>query len=135
LEHIKFGKETDTRFFCLETLNSYGGDDYSAIAEIELLGPDSKPVSRQHWKIVYADSEELDAANNIATNVFDLQESTFWHTNYSTSKPKYPHQIVIDLGENKKITGFSYLPRSESNKTGMIKDFSAYVKIGPFKLK
>jgi beta-galactosidase len=134
-QHIQFGKKIDTRFFCLEALSSYGGDDYAAIAELELLGEDGKPVSRQHWKMVYADSEELDAANNVATNVFDMQESTFWHTNYSTTKPKHPHQIVINLGEDKKITGFSYLPRAEANKTGMIKDFKVYLKMEPFKLK
>lgn len=133
-QHIQFGKTIDTRFFCFEALSSYGGDDYAAIAELELLGEDGKPVSRQHWKVVYADSEELDAANNVATNVFDLQESTFWHTNYSTTKPKHPHQIVINLGEDKKITGFSYLPRAEANKTGMIKDFKVYIKMSLFKL-
>lgn len=133
-QHIHFDKATETRYFCIEALNSHGGDDYTAIAELELLGEDGKPVSRQHWKVIYADSEELDVANNVATNVFDLQESTFWHTNYSTSKPKHPHQLVIDLGENKIITGFSYLPRAESNKTGMIKDFKVYIKTVPFKL-
>jgi len=134
-QHIKFGKDIETRFFCIEALNSYGGDDYAAIAELELLGEDGKPVSRQHWKIVYASSEELDDANNVATNVFDLQESTFWHTNYSKSNPKHPHQLVIDLGEDKIITGFSYLPRAEANKPGMIKDFKVYIKMSPFKLK
>lgn len=134
-QHIRFGKTFDARFFCLEALSSQNGDNYASIAELELLGEDGKPVSRQHWKLVYADSEELDNANNVATNVFDLQESTFWHTNYSTTNPKHPHQIVIDLGEDKKITGFSYLPRTESNKTGMIKDFNIYIKTTPFKLK
>ncbi|NDV68130.1 beta-galactosidase [Dysgonomonas sp. 25] len=134
-QHIKFGKTVDTRFFCIEALNSHGGDDYASMAELELLGEDGKPISRQHWKVVYADSEELDEANNIATNVFDLQESTFWHTNYSTTKAKYPHQLVIDLGEDKKITGFSYLPRAEANKPGMIKDFKVYVKMSSFKVK
>ena len=134
-QHVKFGKTVDTRYFCLSALNSHGGDNYASIAELELLGEDGKPVSRQHWKVVYADSEELDAANNVATNVFDLQESTFWHTAYSVSQPNYPHHIVINLGENKKITGFSYLPRPEANKPGMIKDFEVYLKPTPFRLK
>ena len=134
-QHIQFGKALDTRFFCLEALNSHGGDDYASMAELELLGEDGKPVSRQHWKVIYADSEELDDANNVATNVFDLQESTFWHTNYSTSKTAHPHHLVIDLGEDKKISGFSYLPRAEANKPGMIKDYRIYIKTSPFKLK
>ncbi len=133
-QHIPFGKQEKIRYFCLEALNSHGGDDYSAIAELELLGEDGKPVSRQHWKIVYADSEELNEANNTAGNVFDLQESTFWHTNYTTTKAKHPHQLVIDLGEDKIISGFSYLPRAEANRTGMIKDYRIYIKQTPFKL-
>lgn len=133
-QHIKFDKKQNARYFCLEALDSFGGDDYSAIAELEILGEDGKPLSRQHWKVVYADSEETEAVNNIASNVFDLQESTFWHTNYSTTKMKHPHQIVIDLNEEKVITGFSYLPRAESNQTGMIKNYRVYLKLKPFKL-
>lgn len=133
-QHVTFDKQESVRYFCLEALNSHGGDNYAAIAELEILGEDGKPISRQHWKVIYADSEETDAANNVATNVFDLQESTFWHTNYSSNSLPYPHQIVIDLGEDKTITGFSYLPRAEANKPGMIKDFKVYVKKTPFKL-
>jgi beta-galactosidase len=132
-QHIQFGKQEKVHHFCLELLNSHGGDDYAAIAELELLGEDGKPVSRQHWKVVYADSEETNEANNIASNVFDMQESTFWHTDYSTYKPKYPHQIVIDLGETKVISGFSYLPQAGTNEKGMIKDYQVYVKMDPFK--
>lgn len=132
-QHISFGREIPTRYFCLEALNAHDGEDYAAIAELELLGIDGKPVSRQHWKVLYADSEETDAANNVATNVFDKQESTYWHTNYSSLKPKFPHQIVIDLEEEKVITGFSYLPRAEEGKPGMIKDYKVYLQLNPFK--
>lgn len=132
-QQVKFGKPVATRYFCLEALSSYDGNPYAAIAELEILGEDGKNVSRQHWKVVYADSEETDDANNIASNVFDLQESTIWHTNYSKNPTPFPHQIVIDLGELKTITGFSYLPRPEANKTGMIKDYKAYLKESSFK--
>jgi beta-galactosidase len=131
---IKFDKKISTRYFCLEALSSLGNDNYASIAELEILGADGKPVSRQHWKVVYADSEELDAANNSASNVFDQQESTIWHTNYSGAKPAFPHQIIIDLEEEKEITGFMYLPRGEKNYPGMIKDFKIYLKNTGFKL-
>lgn len=133
-QHIKFNKQATTRYFCLEALNSFSGDNYASIAELEILGADGKPLSRQHWKVVYADSEELDTANNTATNVFDMQESTIWHTNYSTTKAAYPHQIIIDLEEEKVVTGFWYLPRAGQNKSGMIKDYKIYLKQTPFKL-
>jgi beta-galactosidase len=131
---IKFNKPLPARYFALEALSAQDGSDYASIAELEISGEDGKRLSRQHWKVVYADSEEADDANNIASNVFDLQESTIWHTGYSVSKDKYPHQIVIDLGEDKVVTGFEYLPRMESNKPGMIKDYKVYLKITPFKL-
>jgi beta-galactosidase len=133
-QKIRFAQAYETRYFCLEALNSHGNDDFASIAELEITGADGKSLSRQHWKIIYADSEETDAANNVATNIFDLQESTIWHTSYSTVKDKFPHQIVIDLGENKQITGFNYLPRLETNKPGMIKNFKVYVKTSLFKL-
>ncbi len=134
-QQINFNKQTKTRYFCLEAINSLGGDNYATIAELEILGEDGKPLSCQHWKCIYADSEELDAANNTATNVFDLQESTIWHTNYSTTKAAFPHQIIIDLEEEKVVSGFSYLPRAEQDNTGMIKDYKIYLKQTPFKLK
>lgn len=133
-QHINFNKQVNTRYFCLEALNSFGGDNFASIAELEILGGDGKPLSRQHWKVIYADSEELDVANNTASNVFDLQESTIWHTNYSTTKASFPHQIVIDLGEEKLVTGFWYLPRAEEGKPGMIKDYKVYLKQTRFKL-
>ncbi|MDQ1769277.1 cellulase family glycosylhydrolase [Labilibaculum sp. A4] len=133
-QHINFNKQANTRYFCLEALNSFGDDNFASIAELEILGKDGKPLSRQHWKVIYADSEELDAANNTASNVFDLQESTIWHTNYSTTKAGFPHQIVIDLGEEKLVTGFWYLPRAEEGKPGMIRDYKVYLKQTRFKL-
>ncbi|PWG81414.1 beta-galactosidase [Pararcticibacter amylolyticus] len=132
-QHIRFGKAEKVRYFCLESLSSFGDDNYASVAELEIVDENGKPLSRQHWKVLYADSEETEAANNVASNVFDLQESTYWHTNYTTTKAKQPHQIVIDIGEEKTVSGFSYLPRPEEGKTGMIKDFRVYVKLQPFK--
>lgn len=133
-QKITFGKPYATRYFCLEALNSFANDDFASIAELEILGADGKRLSRQHWKVVYADSEEADDANNIASNVFDLQESTIWHTSYSIAKDKFPHAIVIDLGEDCVISGFEYLPRMEADKPGMIKDFRIYLKASLFEL-
>ena len=46
----------------------------------------------------------------------------------------WEHHIVIDLGEDKAISGVSYLPRPESGKPVMIKDYKIYLKKTPFKL-
>lgn len=135
IQEVKFGKTQKARYFALEALSSHGGDDYAAIAELEIFGADGKKIPRNNWRIVYADSEESEAANNSAKNILDLQESTFWHTDYSKTKAKYPHHIVIDLWvkDGIEISGFSYLPRAEANKTGMIKDYKIYLKTTSFK--
>ena len=118
------------RFFCLEALNAQNGKDNAAIAEFYLLGENGKPLSRQHWQIAYADSEETQWGNYTADKIFDLQESTFWNTAWGD---KYPHQVVIDLREDVVISGFRYLPRAEEGYPGMIKEYKAYAKMSPFK--
>lgn len=130
---ITFKKPVKARYICLEALTSFGGEPYAALAELEILGVDQQKISRFPWKVVYADSEETADANNMADKVFDLQESTFWHTRYTGEKPGYPHHLVIDLGSEQSITGFMYLPRAEVNKPGMIKDYRFYVSKKGFK--
>ena len=61
-------------------LSPQANNNIAAIAEFDVLGADGKPVSREHWKIRYADSEETRSGNRTADKIFDLQESTFWMT-------------------------------------------------------
>ncbi len=124
-QEVRFATPATGRFFCLEALSPQAEDNIAAIAEFEVLGANGQPVSREHWKIRYADSEETRSGNRTADKVFDLQESTFWMT---VDNVPYPHCLVIDLSENTPVTGFRYLPRAEKGYPGMIKDFRIYVK-------
>lgn len=124
-QEVRFEKPEAGRYFCLEGVSNYDGSNIAAIAEMDVLGEDGKPVSRENWKIVYADSEETRSGNRTADKVFDLQESTFWQTVDNTA---YPHQIVIDLGKEYKVTGFRMLPRAEAGAPGLMKDYKVYVK-------
>lgn len=63
------------------------------------------------WKVVYVDSEEADEGP--AKNAIDGDPDTYWHTNYSTSSDKYPHEIQVDTGVVRQIGGFSYIPRQD----------------------
>jgi beta-galactosidase len=133
-QKISFNKEIEARYLCVEMLNSYGKDDFASIAELEVLDKHGNYISRQDWKIIYASSEEVVRANNSADKIYDLQESTFWHTRYSTGVDKYPHHIVIDFGKDITITGFAYLPRVDTDKKGLIKDYRIYAKKSPFQI-
>ena len=128
-QEVKFGKTVAGRYFCLEALSAQDGKDNAAVAEFYLLDENGKPLSRQHWKIEYADSESTSWGNFTADKIYDLQESTYWSTR---DGDKYPHRFVINLGEDVKVSGFRYLPRAEESYPGMIKKYKAYVKSTPF---
>ena len=129
-QEVKFGKEVKGRYFCLEGLSAFDGSNVASVAELHVLGADGQPLSRENWKILYADSEETRSGNRTADKIFDLQESTFWS---AVDNASYPHQVVIDLGKEAVITGFRYLPRAEKECPGMIKDYKIYVKSTAFK--
>ena len=120
---------TKGRYFCLEGLSSFDNTNIAAIAEFDVLDEKGQKISRENWKIVYADSEETRSGNRTADKIYDLQESTFWQTVDNTA---YPHQVVIDLGKEYNVTGFRILPRAEQGAPGMIKDYKVYVKATGF---
>ena len=124
-QEVCFDRQSIGRYFCLEALSAQKGKKIAAIAELDVLGADGKPISREKWRIRYADSEETRSGNCTGDKVFDLQESTYWMT---VAKDAYPHQLVIDLGGDDTVTGFRYLPRAEKGYPGMIKDYRVYVK-------
>ncbi len=128
-QEVKFPLPVNGQYFCLEALSSWNGTNVASIAEFDVLGADGKPISREAWKIRYADSEETRSGNCTADKIFDLQESTFWSTVDNTA---YPHQVVIDLGKTYQVTGFRCLPRAEKDIPGQIKGYRAYVRVTDF---
>lgn len=125
-QEVRFATPVKSRLFCLEALSSFDGTNVAAVAELDVLGANGKPVSRQAWTIRYADSEETRSGNRTADKIFDLQESTFWQTVDNTA---YPHQVVIDLGKEQTVSGFRYMPRADEGFPGMIKDYRVYTKV------
>ena len=105
----------------------------TSAAELIATDADGRDISRIGWNIVYADSEETDRENNGAEKLIDQQESTFWHSEWSTKQTPLPHTVVIDMGESQTVGGFRILPRTDRNSNGRIKDFRFFVKETPFK--
>jgi len=73
------------------------------------------------------DSEETSGEDGAATNAFDGDINTFWHTGWSGGNDPMPHEIEIDLGTNYTIAGLRYLPRQDGGSNGRIKDYEIYV--------
>lgn len=114
------------RYFCLEAINALNGQPFASCAEIYLIDENGNNISRDNWKVLYADSEEISGDDGKADNLFDLQFTTFWHTEWEAAAPAYPHSVVIDLGRSFKVAGIKYLPRQDS-PNGRIKDYKLYL--------
>ena len=129
-QEVKFSTPHTGRFVCLEALDNHNGDEYACIAELYLLDENGERLSREPWKIAYADSENISSGNQAGDKIYDLQESTYWST---VKGVRFPHHIVIDLGKVRTITALQYLPRMESNVPGAIKNYNIYIKNDNFK--
>ncbi|BAV04494.1 beta-galactosidase [Filimonas lacunae] len=132
---VTFDAVKQGRYFCLEAISAQNENDpVASVAEIELLAEDGSVLSTLPWKVLYADSEEVTAANNAADKLYDAQESLIWQTQTTGNKPRHPHQVVIDLGSVVKVKGFRILPRSDKSTAGIIKDYKFYLEEKPFAL-
>ena len=128
LQLIEFPQVVSGRFVCLESLSAHGDQPYAAAAEIDLMDANGKPLSHEGWTIAYVDSEERESEDGTAENAIDGQTANHWHTEWANSKPKHPHQLVIDLGKTQRLSGFRYVPRSGYlGIGGRIKDYRIYV--------
>ena len=129
-QEVKFDQPVVGRYVCIEALNSHNNREYACIAEWYMLNDKGQRISREPWTVAYADDEDISSGNKTADKIFDLQESTYWSTNKDV---KFPHYIVLDLGEEQTLGGFQYLPRVEQGAPESIKSYKIYVKKTPFK--
>lgn len=111
------------RYWGIEILESYDKEGVSAIAELDVLDVDGLPLSRENWRVAYVSTESSEE-NHTADKVYDLQESTYWQT---IPESTYPHRLVIDLGENCRVSGFRMLPRAESGTPQQPQTCQVYV--------
>ena len=89
------------------------------------VGDCSNPagLDKSEWKLIYSDSEE---SNRAATNTFDDDNSTFWHTEWRYNQPGHPHEIQIDLGRKYYMHRFSIVNRP-TGTNGRTKNYRLYL--------
>jgi len=128
VQEVRFTRVAEGRQFCLETLSALDGKAFAAVAELDLLDADGKPIPHTVWTIAYVDSEERISEDGSAMNAINGQTADFWHTEWSQAQPPHPHRLVIDLGQTTVVSGFRYTPRPGNNSVGgRIKDYRLYV--------
>ena len=125
-QEIKFIAPASGKFFCLESLNAHDGQPYAAVAELDLIGADGKTISHDGWTVAYVDSEEREKEDGSAENAMDGQTANFWHTQWGSASPDYPHRLIFNLGKTQTISGFHYVPR-QGDAGGRIKDYRVFI--------
>jgi hypothetical protein len=83
-------------------------------------------VPKANWTLVFVDSQETQCEDGAATNGFDNNVNTIWHTAYCGTTAQLPHEIQIDMGTGYLINMFRYLPRQDGVPNGRIGQFEFY---------
>ena len=81
-------------------------------------------LDRSTWKVTHVDSVEPGEGD--VRHAIDGNQGSFWHTNWSSTREKHPHEIQIDLGQTVTLLGFAQLPRQDMNH-GRIGGYEFYV--------
>lgn len=77
-------------------------------------------VFKKDWKVITASFEDNDKA--VATNAIDENPDTVWSTADNTSATGLPQSIVLDMGQELKVSVLSYLPR-RNGTGGIVKNY------------
>ncbi|MCP9612736.1 glycoside hydrolase family 2 TIM barrel-domain containing protein [Coprobacter tertius] len=85
-------------------------------------------VDKSDWKVISYSSQEN---GNDATKAIDDDADTFWHTRWSGTAPKPPHEIVVDMKDTYRIEKFIYQGRGDDNDHGRIKEYEIYFSNDP----
>lgn len=122
LQNFSLASPATLRHLCIEVTQSYDGEN-SCLSEIELIGANDKPLAKDSWKVVYANTEQ--PYEGEAEQLFDDNANTYWHSMWKEKRSAYPHIVIIDLGEIQTIKAVRLAQRS-SIMPGAVKNFRLY---------
>ena len=75
-------------------------------------------IARDNWTVVSVNGRKTKETKSSIDN----NPKSFFITSGNSSK--HPHEIVIDMGGLQEISAFSYLPRQDGEKEGIIYEYS-----------
>ncbi|MCB9876560.1 MAG: sulfatase-like hydrolase/transferase [Planctomycetes bacterium] len=81
--------------------------------------PSEGMLPRDGWKVVRVSSESK-WNGKLATNAFDGDPRTFWHSEWRDDLAQPPHELVLDLGRRATMRGFRYLARQDNGWNGTV---------------
>ncbi len=112
------------RYVKFEAVSEVNGNEWSSMAEFNLLSASGQPLARTGWQ-VSTDSQETAGEDGKVANAFDGNTSTIWHTRWlATARP--PHWVIINTGATQEFGGFRYQPRTGGGN-GTVAEYRFYV--------
>lgn len=84
-------------------------------------------LDKSQWQLLSVSSEETTKEDGAATNAFDNDYSTKWHSQWSGTVPANPNEIAIDLGKKYNLTAFVAAPRNDNSTSGIVREFGFLV--------
>jgi len=112
------------RYSLIEYMNSAGFSPKAKLSPNRLKGLFKEAAAMTDASIVYADSFQ---PIHPPENAIDNDPATLWSTVWFPEIKRHPHEIIIDLGKELDIKGFTYLPRQDGNSNGWINEYEFYV--------
>ena len=88
--------------------------------------PREDAIPKTDWKVCYASSEETASIDGKASNTFDGNLNSYWHSRWSGSEPVVlPHEIQIDMAKEYEISSFLCIPRQD-HMNGLIRSYQLF---------
>ena len=111
LWNIQDGGPEEVNFVRLVALSALDGGPVASVAEFNLLDAQGHVISRLGWTVAASSEETQDPGR--ALQALDGDPKTAWYSQYNHGTPEHPHELVINLGAPRTVTGFKYLPRTD----------------------
>ena len=117
-EPVKEGVFVDRALHEKDRRAKFGGRQRPARRKVHTLSKQGL-IPNRGWKVFRVSSESR-FNRRLAARAIDGDPRTHWHTQFRAELAKHPHELVIDLGSERVIRGFRYLPRQDGGWNGAI---------------
>ncbi|WP_256667481.1 discoidin domain-containing protein [Pseudomonas sp. Fl5BN2] len=129
LEGFSYAQRSETaqaRYLKLVATSSVDGKDNASVAELLLADAKGQSLPRDSWRIHSTSSAGTGLV--MGDQAIDGNPKTYWS---SAANARYPHEIIIDLGAERRFSQLHYLPRQDAGQTGNIKGYQVYGSNSP----
>lgn len=107
--------------------SGFNNEAWAAVGEIDVLDAQGNPIPKAQWKLVSVSSQETAGEKGQATHAFDGNPKTYWVSQWQGTLRRHPHQIVIDLGAEREVSGFRYTGPDNADTRGRVNGYEFHL--------